>query len=126
MEKKKYTVTYDPLIHGWSCEIMINEEFITMPGTKHQSTTLDCIKTMVDFWYDSKQRLNENNGDYVKTFLKQLASRILFEAANGNNLYGVVSSFDDREGWCKMDGSFGIEILQVDEFDIEQSDFSIE
>lgn len=125
MALKIYKVSYPDLY--WDCLIKIDEEFVTPidnpDGSKN--TTKDCIKTMVEFWSGSEERLAMNDGDYIKTFLQQLARQILYLSID-YSLQGIISEFKTREGWCNMDGSFGITISSVDAVSIDDSDFILE
>lgn len=87
----------------------------------------DCIKSMVDFWTGSDDRLDDNDNDYLNTFLKQLCEKCMCVMADNNlSTRGLVAEFDDLEGWCKMDGSNGIEITDCTKPDFEtQDDYDI-
>lgn len=112
--KKTYTVEYGPT--GWECTIEIDET----------PNTLECIKIMVEFWTDWEHRLFINDDDYVKTFLQQLAREINYIQAEYNyNLIGVKGEFENREGWSKMDGSYGIEIMEIDDFEFSHSEYVV-
>ncbi|HVW97530.1 MAG TPA: DUF2528 family protein [Mucilaginibacter sp.] len=114
MSKKTYTVIYLPTI--WECRVEID----------HEEKTLEAIRLMVEFWTGYEYRLSANNGDYVKTFLQQLAREINYIQAEHNyNLKGVTDEFKNREGWCPMDGSYGIVILDTDDFEFEHDDYEI-
>lgn len=41
------------------------------------------------------------------------------------NAYGVISEFYDLEGFCELDGSTGIELVNVQRFDFEESDLAM-
>ncbi len=79
---------------------------------------------MVDFWTGSKSKLIDNDDNYTRTFLKMLCEECICLGAGKNfSLYGIISEFKDNEGWCKMDGSTGIEITYFvsPEFDDQDS-----
>lgn len=113
---KTYTVAYGPTF--WECQIFIDWSF---PHTQN------AIETMIRFWSGGEGRLYTNGGDYEKTFLQQLAREISYIMAGEHhlNVEGVKDAFKNREGWCKMDGSLGIEILDVDDFSFDYSDFEV-
>lgn len=116
MATTNYEVTHDSLY--WSCMVEIQDEV-------NGKSTIDWIKEMVDFWTGSSDRLEENDGDYTKTFLKQLASECFkIGLANNYNTHGIVEEFADKEGWVSMDGAYGIKILNTDDCNIPD-DFSI-
>jgi len=87
-----------------------------------------CIQMMVDFWNGAEGRLNENEGDYLRTFLKQLCQRCLIVSIEYNrNVDGVIKQFVNEEGWMAMDGSCGIKLLSVELMYMDtQADYEIE
>jgi hypothetical protein len=100
----------------WEAEVEIDEK-----------KAAPAIKEMVEFWTGWEGRLEDNNGNYLETFLIQFAREIfIFQAEHSYNLGGVIEAFASREGWAKMDGSQGIKILSVDSLDFDYSDFSFE
>jgi hypothetical protein len=111
---KTYTVSHGPT--WWECQIGIDDS----------PETVARIMEMVEFWSDWKSRLETNEGDYIKTFLQDLAREIQYIIAEHDyNLTGVIEEFINREGWCLMDGTFGIEILNVDEFEFTHSEYEV-
>lgn len=78
------------------------------------------IKQMVEFWSNWEWNLEENDGDYTKTWLKMLAMFILER--------GRIPSEDGwsaDEGWCKLDGSFGIKVLHWNKFEFDEGQIEI-
>jgi hypothetical protein len=115
MIKKTYNVEYGPT--WWECTIVID----------HNKETDASIKVMVEFWTGWKSRLAANGGDYIITFLQQLAREINFiQAEYHYNIIGVRDEFANREGWCKMDGSYGITIEEIDDFDFEHHQYEVQ
>lgn len=82
------------------------------------------IKEMVEFWTGWEHRLYLNDGDYIKTFLENLAQVIIRDSIEWN-LQGVRRAFENREGWCKMDGTEGIKIIYIDRWTFDEDDFLI-
>ena len=110
---KQYTIQHYDLY--WDCKISIDEK-----KAKQK------IKEMVEFWANWERNLKDNNGDYIATFVKQLAQKIFYIViAENYNKTGVINWFSTAEGWCEMDGSHGIVIESVDDFEFEQDDFGI-
>ncbi len=100
----------------WTCEIGIN----------HDLAKTDDLLSMVKFWAGGDYRLDINDGDVIKTFVQQLAREIfLIAAANNFNKLGVIKEFVNREGWCMMDGSWGITIEDVDDLDFDHDEFEV-
>ncbi|MHB8209121.1 DUF2528 family protein [Mucilaginibacter sp.] len=127
MAKKTYIVVYGPT--SWKCQIAIDEDFkvpFINDETKLPEDTKWAIKEMVEFWGWWQERLDRNEGDYTKTFLQQLAREINYiQVEYDYNLRGVIEEFENREGWFKMDGSLGIEILSIDDFEMEYHDYEV-
>jgi len=78
-----------------------------------------------DFWTNPKNRLSDSNGDITETVLRLLMKDVyLIQAKNNYTTEGVVEEFNwDKnrgiEGWVMMDGSNGIKIISVDEFEFD-------
>jgi len=86
------------------------------------------MKEMILFWNGGAERLQDNDGDITKTFLQQLAREItIIQISNNYNIKGVISEFNNMEGWMAMDGSSGIKIMYVDNPPFpEHEDFEVE
>lgn len=124
MNIKTYTVEHTPT-YG---EIKVEIDFDYVNDFGAGPVSMDgIIKDMVDFWDGSKDRLKDNNGNYLNTFLKQLCQRCMAFALEGNyNVNGVINKFMTEEGWLPMDGSGGIKLTWLDQMDISnQEDYSI-
>jgi hypothetical protein len=120
---KKYKIEYPELY--WELNVEIDEDF-KIEGIDGISTTREAIKSMVEFWAGWQRQLKENGGDYTITFLKELARTCLYDHIGENhNMEGVISYFEDEEGWFAMDGSNGIKITFMDETSFAPSDFAV-
>ena len=73
------------------------------------------IKQMVEFWSNWEWNLEENDGDYTKTWLKTLALFILER--------GRIPRED--EGWCDLDGKYGIKVLYWSRFEFDEDQIEI-
>ncbi len=102
----KYLIEYD---YQQLAEVEIDEEKAEKP-----------IKQMVEFWSNWERPLEENEGDYTKTWLKSLA---LFILERGRIPSGDGWNID--EGWCKLDGTFGIKVLYWSRFDFDEEQIDI-
>ncbi|MEQ9309711.1 MAG: DUF2528 family protein [Balneolaceae bacterium] len=99
----------------WECTVQIDHEKAD-----------PAIKEMVEFWLGWEDLLDENDGDYTKTFLQNLAYLVLVLVIGKNyNLFGVTEEFKDLEGWVPLDGSFGIKLLQVESNPIDEDQFTV-
>jgi len=118
MNKKTYTVNYEPI--GFSIDVEIDHK------KTGETWTNELIKLMVEHWTGSEDLLNSVGGDYTKAFLKQLCRECFrLVVANNYNLYGVVSEFEDSEGYCNMDGTYGIKITRVSKVNYNLDGFLI-
>ena len=115
MKKETYRVTH-PDFWDWECNVVIDHGFKDIE---------EIIKVQVEFWGQWESKLRMNDGDYIKTYLQMIASKALMHVLEGYNLYGVISEFDGSEGWCKLDGSNGIEITSVDSYEFPDSEFEV-
>lgn len=114
--KKKYYVEHTGA-YG-SITVEIDHGFVDKDGNDINAI----IDTMLEFWIGSQKRIDENDGDKIKTFLKQLCEKTMRLVTSENlSMRGLLEEFEEAEGWCKMDGSKGIEIV-----DFEEPDFTTE
>lgn len=82
------------------------------------------IQEMVDFWMESEARLHENGRDYVRTWLKQLGSFIIRHGrCPGLGSFGQPVS---DEGWTQLDGSHGIKVTEIEPFEPDEDQITIE
>lgn len=82
---------------------------------------------VVNFWVGAEDKIKQNDGSVLNTFLKMLCAEVLHEAAaNFYNVSGVIDVFKEKEGFCDIDGSFGIRLTGINKIDLScQSDFEI-
>ena len=122
--KPTYRITHDPT--GGEIEVTIDYSYVNTFGDRRY-TMVEYIKEMAEFWADSKTRISDNDGDYVKSFLKQLCQEAMTAAYEKNlNITGVRAHFDDLEGYSKMDGSQGIHIIACEQMDLSnQEDYTV-
>lgn len=99
---------------------------IEISGNGQLATTADVIKAMVEFWTDWEFLLEMCDGDYTQAFLKQLANETLRIVCEHNcSVKGVIDQFKNREGWAPMNGTFGIEIMEVDYSEPDDTEFTV-
>ncbi len=78
-----------------------------------ESEAAETISEMVEFWMGWQRDLEKHNGDYTTTWLHSLAKFILrYNSPPG----------DEDEGWCKLDGSNGIHLI---DWDIWEHDYDL-
>ncbi len=109
---KKYVVEHEPTCG--EIRIEIDFDFVNHYGDK--AFTMDeWLKELVEFWSGADFRLKENNDNYLHTFLKYLCPEVLSVQIEFNRgVSAVIKQFENREGWCALDGSAGIKLTSVD------------
>lgn len=122
--RKTYTVEHVPA-YG-EIKVEIDFDHVNTYGDQIFSME-DFIKMQVDFWDGHKARLNDNKGDYIATYLKQLCQCCLRMGVDNNyNLEGIIRKFENLEGWARMDGRDGIWLLSFENIDLGvQEDYTI-
>lgn len=124
---KKYRIELDDMSITWSCVIAIDLDYVHAPnGVPTGISVMEQIQQMVHFWTGWEERLEAVGGDYVAAFLKQAAENI-FRLCHCARLSvkGAIEVMKEEEGYCWMDGSNGITLLEVDEVDYLQERFKI-
>ena len=90
--------------------------FMEVLDVKIEDRAGQVIKDMVEFWMGHEDALRENEGDLVKTFVKQLA---VFIIRNGR------CPREGDEGWAIPMEQYGITILTWDDCAPTQDDIDI-
>lgn len=111
--KKKYLVI-DSLTDG---EIRVEID--------HSFENIDVnIKNMVEFWANTVEDLERENGDYTKCWLKILLDEILNNGI-GDNLQRQLEYFQDCEGFYPLDGKYGITLFDVSNPIFDKENYNI-
>lgn len=99
--------------------ITINETYKVTFAIDHKLLeSKNILKDMHNFWVDADFRLSECNGNILKAVLGHAAEIAYIQQVSDDlNSYGVMESFNELEGWCPMDGSFGILLKHIDEYE---------
>jgi len=99
--------TYNIYYHDqWLATILIDK-----------SKSEDSIKEMVQFWGNWEQRLLNNNGNYIKTWINQLISHIIYSGKPPDK---------DDEGWVPLDGLYGITLVNWSRYEFDEDLVEIE
>jgi hypothetical protein len=65
--------------------------------------------------------------DPVDEVMKKYALEVIKVATfNQTNVFGVISEFKNKEGFCKLDGSMGIELMTVTRYVFDDDSLSME
>lgn len=107
---------------------------------KTYSFNYDFHKAFADFEVDTKvftevvaqETLDFFTWDYdneenpIDAVLKKYALEVIHEATSNNyNTHGVISAFDNKEGFCRLDGSNGIKLTYVEKFEFDEDDLEM-
>lgn len=68
----------------------------------------------------------DKDADPVDEVMKKYAMRAIKEATfNGHNTYGVIKDFEEAEGYGRIDGSIGITLISISEYEFEENDLEM-
>jgi len=68
----------------------------------------------------------DHDGDPIDEVLKKYAIEAIWIATrNRYNTLGVTRDFEENEGFCNIDGSFGIELLHVSGYELDDDALSM-
>lgn len=109
--KKQYTISYD---HTFDVVVEVDRAVLTD----------ELLHEINDFWSDNDYRLRQSDGDVLLVVLKMLALRAFNMAFRS---FDVVGEFNERgvEGWPKLDGSYGLKLVSVDEIELDEENLHI-
>lgn len=112
--KKRYAVDYD-----WKVRMVVEIDHAVMTDEK--------LHEINRFWTEPEYRLARRDDNIVKVVLAMLARRAFHLAMESFDVVREFSWKDGRgqEGWPAMDGSEGIKIIEVEEFDFDEEDISV-
>lgn len=69
----------------------------------------------------------DKEADPIDEVMKKYAMEAIRIATfNNYNEYGVKSEFNQLEGYCKVDGSMGVELMSVEGYDFDDDALSME
>lgn len=93
-------------------ELNWNNSFFITIQLDHEKDLEQIFKEMNNFWADSDDRLNAYDGNIIHVGIKLIADKAFCLIAEG--CFGIEhlkSKFEAEEGYCHIDGSSGIEII---------------
>lgn len=106
------TYEFDYLYGEAWCSFLVDTEKFT---DKHANATLE----FYDWFYDK-------DADPIDEVMKKYALRaIKFATYNGHNSQGVMSDFSETEGYGKVDGTTGVTLLGVAEYEFIESELEV-
>jgi len=80
--------------------------------------TEQSAKEVLDFWTWTYDKENDLIDECIKKYAFEC---IILSGENNFTLLGIKDAFENKEGWTKIDGSMGIEILTNDCFEFEEN-----
>jgi Protein of unknown function (DUF2528) len=69
---------------------------------------------------------NEDEYPIDEVLKKYAMEAIKIATFNNYNVTGVISAFNSNEGYCKVDGSMGIELISVEGYEFDDDELSME
>nr|WP_315481491.1 DUF2528 family protein [uncultured Undibacterium sp.] len=107
---KKYRVSYD-------------DKFEMIVEIDHAIMTDEELHEINNFWGDASYRFDKSNRNITETVLKLLASKAFSESIRS---WDPVKAIEESEGWpTKMDGTFGIKIISIDDVVFDSEDIFV-
>lgn len=112
--KKRYTVSYD-----WSFDMVVEID--------HEVCKDELLHEINNFWSDAEFRLTRSDGNIVRvvlTLLAQMAFRL--NISDWRDTVSLLKSSETcPEGWPVLDGSSGITLVSIDDFEFDADEFTI-
>lgn len=114
MSKKRYIVSYD-----WTFDMVVDID--------HSLCTDELLHQINNFWSDAEWRLSRANDNILHAVLRLMAKMAL--RLNVSDWRDTVSLLRAQEtcpeGWPVLDGSAGITLVSLDDFEFDSDEFSI-
>lgn len=81
--------------------------------------TKETAQETLDFF--SWETPYDKEGDPIDEVLKKYAIECLWEdGGHGKSLFAIKEAFQNKEGYCSLDGSMGIELLEFEGYDFDE------
>ena len=87
-------------------------------------TTLEMVQMSLDFFTGGQEAIEDSDGDICIAYAKFIGQKVVRESMDWN-LKGIISAFNDAEGYLTLDGTNGVTLIRSDTFEIEE-EFSAE
>jgi hypothetical protein len=112
--KKRYTVTYD-----WNFEMVVEID--------HEVCKDELLHEINNFWSDSDFRLSQADGNILHAVLKLMAQMAFrLNVSDWRDTASLLKAPDTcPEGWPVLDGSAGITLISIDDFEFDADEFTI-
>lgn len=66
-----------------------------------------------------------NQNDPIIEVLKKISIQCLSLSLDEYNTYGIKEEFDNKEGFPKLDGSDGLTLVRIDDFELNEDNLSL-
>lgn len=111
--KKVFTVEHEPT--QGEIKVEIDFDFVFDFGGK-QTPMIEAMTMINDFFTNSEERLDDADGNIVIAFLRMLCHKcLIMSIEHYKNCEGIIRLFNDgEEGYSKIDGSQGINLLELE------------
>ena len=111
MSIQRYTVSY-----SWTYDMVVDID--------RSICTDELLHQINNFWSDAEWRLSRARGDVLKAVLRMLALTA-FRMTITDLAPEHVLKVEGIEGWPKLDGSYGITLVSLDYFELDDDEISI-
>lgn len=118
---QKYKLTYDDT--RWEATFKVDP---THENYKVLKESIEFFHTPHEYasWVKDYE---EEHGDYALFIVWAMYfGKTIYSLADRYTLHGIKEEFADLEGHVKLDGSFGVELIEADDVDLGFFDFSVE
>jgi hypothetical protein len=109
--KKRYTIRY-----AWDFDMVVTID--------HDVVTDEKLHELNNFWSGAAERLADANHDVLKAVLTTLAMKAFRMTITDLDPEGQLRR-GEVEGWPPLDGSEGIQLVQLDYFELDQDEVFI-
>lgn len=112
--KKHYTVSYD-----WNFDMVVEID--------HAVCTDALLHEINNFWSDAEWRLSQADDNILHAVLKLMAQMAFrLNISDWRDTVGLLKkSATCPEGWPVLDGSAGITLVSIDDFEFDADEISI-
>ncbi|WP_080806978.1 DUF2528 family protein [Desulfamplus magnetovallimortis] len=111
MSTKQYQIVFD----WWDALLEISDS----------QETKEAIEKQLRSFSDGQKLLDEENGDVIQAYLKQMSTQLI-TASIDCTLSGVVKLFQNKDDFLSLDGSMGVKLLSIDNWVFHLTDFEFE
>ena len=109
--KKRYTIQYD-----WMFDVVVTID--------HDVMTDEKLHEINNFWSGAEERLRRSKGNVTDAVLRMLALRAFHMTITDLDAIGRLRR-GEEEGWPPLDGSEGILLVSLDDFEFDEDEISI-